>query len=48
MADECRLVEHRQRLLGRAYQLFYEQPLHLVRGRGAQVFDHTGEAYLDL
>lgn len=34
-ADERRLVEHRQRLLGRAYQLFYDQPLHLVRGHEA-------------
>ncbi|MBE8591309.1 aspartate aminotransferase family protein [Pseudomonas sp. MAFF 301449] len=47
-ADERRLVERRQRLLGPAYQLFYDQPLHLVRGRGAQVFDHNGKAYLDL
>jgi len=33
-AQERRLVERRQRLLGPAYQLFYERPLHFVRGEG--------------
>jgi 4-aminobutyrate aminotransferase-like enzyme len=48
--DTCEraLVERRQRLLGPAYQLFYDTPLHLVRGRGAAVFDHAGRRYLDL
>lgn len=47
-AARQRLVERRRRLLGPAYQLFYDQPLHLVRGRGAEVFDSAGRAYLDL
>jgi hypothetical protein len=29
---ERSMIERRQRLLGPAYQLFYDHPLHLVRG----------------
>lgn len=47
-ATEQALVERRQRLLGSAYRLFYNRPLHLVRGRGCEVFDREGKAYLDL
>lgn len=47
-AAERELVERRARLLGPAYQLFYDQPLHLVRGSGASVFDREGKRYLDL
>lgn len=46
--SQRRLVERRQRLLGPAYQLFYDRPLQLVRGAGAEVFDVDGRAYLDL
>ena len=52
-ADEVResaaepTVERRERLLGPAYELFYERPLHLVRGQGCWVFDASGRAYLD-
>lgn len=42
------LVERRARLLGPAYQLFYDRPLHLVRGQGAELFDAEGRGYLDL
>lgn len=41
------LVERRQRLLGPAYRLFYERPLHLVRGEGVWLYDPDGAAYLD-
>ena len=42
-----RLIERRDRLLGPAYRLFYEQPLHFVRGEGSRLFDAEGRAYLD-
>ncbi|WP_178125049.1 MULTISPECIES: aspartate aminotransferase family protein [unclassified Pseudomonas] len=45
---ERQLIERRQRLLGPAYQLFYEQPLHLVKGSGAWLYDSNGRRYLDL
>jgi 4-aminobutyrate aminotransferase-like enzyme len=47
-AAETRLVERRQRLLGSAYRLFYEHPVHLVRGEGTWLYDADGHAYLDV
>ncbi|MEY4872390.1 MAG: hypothetical protein RLZZ563_1720 [Pseudomonadota bacterium] len=44
---ETAMVERRQRLLGPAYRLFYETPVHLVRGEGVWLYDPEGNAYLD-
>ena len=44
--DEA-LAERRARLLGPAYRLFYETPVHLVQGRGVHLYDTAGRAYLD-
>lgn len=33
--------------MGAAYRLFYERPVHLVRGEGAYLFDAEGLDYLD-
>ena len=41
------LVARRQRLLGPAYRLFYETPVHLVRGEGVWLYGADGKAYLD-
>ncbi len=41
------LLERRYRVLGRHSPLFYERPLHLVRGEGVWVFDADGKRYLD-
>ncbi len=46
-ARERAMVERRQRLLGPAYRLFYEHPVHAVRGEGAWLFDAEGNRYLD-
>ena len=45
-ADQA-LIARRQRLLGPAYRLFYETPVHLVRGEGVWLYDATGKPYLD-
>ena len=45
--EDVALVERRQRLLGPAYRLFYETPVHLVRGEGVWLYDKVGRAYLD-
>lgn len=45
---ERALIERRERLLGPAYRLFYEQPVHLVRGEGVWLYDPDGNAYLDV
>ena len=41
------LVERRERVLGSAYRLFYDEPLQLVRGLGTKVWDADGTEYLD-
>ena len=41
------LIARRQRLLGPAYRLFYEQPVQFVRGEGVWLYDPDGNAYLD-
>ncbi|MBC2835647.1 aspartate aminotransferase family protein [Paragemmobacter straminiformis] len=44
---EAQLVARRQRVLGPAYRLFYQTPVHLVRGEGVWLYDPEGNAYLD-
>jgi 4-aminobutyrate aminotransferase-like enzyme len=44
--DQARVLR-RQKLLGPAYRLFYETPVHLVRGEGVWLYDRDGNAYLD-
>jgi 4-aminobutyrate aminotransferase-like enzyme/Ser/Thr protein kinase RdoA (MazF antagonist) len=41
------LIARRAARLGPAYRLFYDDPLHLVRGEGVWLYGPTGEAYLD-
>ncbi|NDZ17279.1 aspartate aminotransferase family protein [Variovorax sp. WS11] len=46
-ADIPALMERRNRLLGPAYRLFYDTPLHTVRGEGVWLHDADGRRYLD-
>lgn len=41
------LVERRKKALGPSYRLFYEKPVHLVRGQGIWLWDAAGREYLD-
>ncbi|OKO82565.1 aspartate aminotransferase family protein [Bradyrhizobium sp. NAS96.2] len=41
------LIARRNRLLGPAYRLFYEQPVHVIRGEGIWLYDAAGKRYLD-
>jgi 4-aminobutyrate aminotransferase-like enzyme/Ser/Thr protein kinase RdoA (MazF antagonist) len=41
-------LARRHRLMGAGAELFYEEPLHLVRGEGVWLFDPQGRAYLDM
>ncbi|WP_044530356.1 aspartate aminotransferase family protein [Herbaspirillum sp. B65] len=45
--QEADMIEQRRRLLGPAYRLFYEEPLHIVRGEGVWLYDNAGRPYLD-
>ena len=46
MSDDT-LLERRHRLLGSDAPLFYDRPLHLVKGEGVRVWDSDGRVYLD-
>ena len=41
------LRERRTRALGPSYRLFYDRPVHLVRGEGTWLYDAEGRRYLD-
>ena len=41
------LIERRERLLGPNMSTFYDQPVHLVRGLGVDLWDADGRQYLD-
>lgn len=46
-AIERDMIARRERLLGPAYRLFYQRPLHVVRGEGVWLIDAEGKRYLD-
>ena len=43
----AQMIARRDALLGPAYRLMYERPLHIVRGEGAWLIDPEGRRYLD-
>ncbi len=47
MTDVDSLLQRRYRVLGSRSPLFYDRPLHLVRGEGVWVYDADGRRYLD-
>jgi len=42
------LLNRRERFMGKAYRLFYDQPVHIVRGEGVWLYDSDGKKYLDV
>lgn len=42
------LLERRKSSLGAAYRLFYDKPVHIVRGSGVWLYDNDGRKYLDM
>jgi 4-aminobutyrate aminotransferase-like enzyme len=46
-SPSSQLIARRRRLLGPAYRLLYEEPIHPVRGEGVWLYDADGRAYLD-
>lgn len=45
--EERGMIARRERVLGPAYRLFYERPVHFVRGEGVWLYDAEGRPYLD-
>ncbi|AXG83075.1 aminotransferase class III-fold pyridoxal phosphate-dependent enzyme [Streptomyces paludis] len=46
-AADRRLLDRRRAVLGDIYPLFYDKPVHVVRGSGARLWDAEGNEYLD-
>jgi 4-aminobutyrate aminotransferase-like enzyme len=47
-ATTAGLLQRRARVLGPSYKLFYENPVHFVRGEGVRLYDKDGTPYLDV
>ncbi|MCB9279701.1 MAG: aminotransferase class III-fold pyridoxal phosphate-dependent enzyme [Lewinellaceae bacterium] len=41
------IIQYRKAHLGKSLSLSYRQPLHMVRGYGQYLYDHSGRRYLD-
>ncbi len=48
MTNTTELLARRARLLGARAPLFYDEPVHIVRGEGVWLFDAAGKRYLDV
>ena len=48
MIDTTTLLARRNRALGAGAPLFYEHPLHIVRGEGVYLYDADGRCYVDM
>jgi len=47
-APTRQLVERRNRSLGAAYRLFYDEPIEIVRSFGSKLWDAAGREFLDV
>src|SRR5262245_15584310 len=47
-ADVAGLLERRRAFMGPQLYMFYDPPLHLVRGEGVWLYDARGRTYLDV
>ena len=47
-ADREAMLARRRRVMGPQTYMFYDKPLHMVRGEGAWLYDVTGRRYLDV
>jgi 4-aminobutyrate aminotransferase-like enzyme/Ser/Thr protein kinase RdoA (MazF antagonist) len=47
-SDRTAMLARRRRAMGPQTYMFYDKPLHMVRGEGAWLFDVTGRRYLDV
>lgn len=48
LEGDLKTLVARREVLGPCYRLFYQRPLHLVRGEGTRLFDADGVEYLDM
>ncbi|MGI9228355.1 MAG: aspartate aminotransferase family protein, partial [Gammaproteobacteria bacterium] len=48
MNTNAELLTKHHRLLGAGAPLFYDEPLHIVKGEGVWLWDAQGRQYLDV
>jgi len=46
--DKKDIISYRKKHLGKTLSLSYQEPLKIVRGQGAYLYDEQGNAYLDM
>ncbi len=46
--ENSQLVDRRNKAIGQGAPLFYDQPLHIVRGEGAYLYNQAGRQYIDM
>ena len=46
-SDIAAMIERRKKVLGPAYKLFYDKPVHILRGEGVWLYDGDGRKFLD-
>ena len=47
-SDTAAMIARRKKVLGSAYKLFYDEPVHIVRGEGVWLYDSDGRKFLDM
>ena len=47
MNSKLKLLNRRESLLGSSVPIFYEDPVHIVKGQGVWLWDKSGKKYLD-
>ena len=47
-SDTAAMIARRKNVLGSAYKLFYDEPVHIVRGEGVWLYDSDGRKFLDM
>lgn len=47
-AETASLLSRHRKVLGPSYRLFYERPLHVIRGEGVWLIDINGDRFLDV
>ena len=47
-SDTAAMIARRKKVLGSAYKLFYDEPVHIVRGEGVWLYDNDGRKFLDM
>ena len=48
MSETTRLLDRRNQIFGKGAHLFYEDPLHIVKAKGVELFNKDGTRFIDM